>query len=388
MKKSKIVESKEATFYIKGRGIPKGCEYCLQGAKTVFFINGICQKPDNCCWYCPLSEERKGKEFSYANEIKISNVNDLLDEINKTSAKGMSITGGEPFLERNLEKTIEVVEKVKLKKGKKFHVHLYTNGINFNNSIASKLSLAGLDEIRFHPPIRNWESVKFAIGKGMAVGAEVPVIPDNEHITKLKEFILYLNDIGAEFINLNEFEFSFCNSEALKARGFKLKEASMASVERSREFALEILRDLASEVSMKMHFCTTRAKDYYQLKNRYLRRAKNIRLPLEEITEEGLLLYGEIEANKTLLEQLFDFLTFNLKIPPRLIDFQEKKINLPYYVALMDEVIKFLDINNLECYVIEALPFRREIYRHITEKTPIKVFKDELDIDENKKSKI
>jgi len=94
MKKSKIVESKEATFYIKGRGIPKGCEYCLQGAKTVFFINGICQKPDNCCWYCPLSEERKGKEFSYANEIKISNVNDLLDEINKTSAKGMSITGG------------------------------------------------------------------------------------------------------------------------------------------------------------------------------------------------------------------------------------------------------------------------------------------------------
>ncbi|MFX1268591.1 MAG: hypothetical protein ACFFAK_11585, partial [Promethearchaeota archaeon] len=71
MKKSKIAKSKAETYFIKGRGIPKGCRLCLIGAKTVLFINGLCQNPKHCYWYCPISDERKGKDFTYANEIKI-----------------------------------------------------------------------------------------------------------------------------------------------------------------------------------------------------------------------------------------------------------------------------------------------------------------------------
>jgi len=56
---------------------------------------------------------------------------------------------------------------------------------------------------------------------------------------------------------------------------------------------------------------------------------------------------------------------------------------LPYYIAIKDELIRFLDNYNLDGYILEVLPFRREIYRQITEKTPIKVFLQEVGINEN-----
>ena len=113
-------------------------------------MNGICQKPDNCSWYCPISAERRGRDVTFANEIEITSKEDLLGEVNKIDAKGMSITGGEPLSGLNLEKTLEYIKYIKAEKGNKFHIHLYTNGITFNEEIASKLALAGLDEIRFH----------------------------------------------------------------------------------------------------------------------------------------------------------------------------------------------------------------------------------------------
>ena len=182
MKKPRIVESKENTHFIKGRGIPKGCQLCLKGKKVVLFLNGICQNPPHCSWYCPISEKRKNKATTYANEIKISTKEELLEEINKINAKGMSITGGEPLLESNLEKTLEYIKYVKSKKGKNFQVHLYTNGVNFNEEIADKLANAGIDEIRFHPSKTIWANIEKALHKGMAVGAEVPVIPESDTV--------------------------------------------------------------------------------------------------------------------------------------------------------------------------------------------------------------
>ncbi|MFW9949927.1 MAG: radical SAM protein, partial [Candidatus Thorarchaeota archaeon] len=101
--------------------------------------------------YCPISDERKGKNDSFADEIQINSKEDLIKEINKIDAKGMSITGGDPLFSFNLEKTLEYIKFVKNNKGKSFHIHLYTNGENFNETIASQLSQAGLDEIRFNP---------------------------------------------------------------------------------------------------------------------------------------------------------------------------------------------------------------------------------------------
>ena len=383
MKKTKIKESKGNTFYVKGRGMPKGCQYCLQGSKTVLFLNGICQKPEKCYWYCPISEERRDKLATYADEIKISTNDGLIEEINAINAQGMSITGGDPLIETNLEKTIEFIKHVKKVKGKKFHIHLYTNGINFTNKMANELAEAGLDEIRFHPPKSHWENIKKALNKGISVGAEVPVIPDKEQEQLLEEFVYYLDEIGAEFINLNEFEYCFPNSQYLKERGFYLKQGTVASVLNSQEMALDFIKRMGPKVSMKMHFCSIRAKDYYQLKSRYLRRARTIKLPHEEITKEGLLMYAQIEGKRENLARINELLTNQHKIPKKSIAFDEHTIKLPYRKVLNKKFISLLKEYNLHCNIIEIIPFREKDCFQITESTPINVFMQELDSYEN-----
>ena len=383
MKKSKIVETKSKSFYIKGRGIPLGCKFCLKGAKAVLFLNGICQGPNHCSWYCPISEERKGKDITYADEIQMNSKEELLEEINKINAKGMSITGGEPLLELNLEKTLQYIRYVKLKKGNRFHIHLYTNGINFDESIADELAKAGLDEIRFHPPKEKWDNIRNALNKGMRVGAEVPVIPDEEYIKYLEEFIIFLDKIGADFINLNEFEICFPNSESLKKRGFKLKEGSMASVVNSQETAFKLIKKLYPSVSLKMHFCSIMAKDYYQLKNRYLRRAKSIKLPFEVITEEGLLVFAQLEGKRKNLEEFHKILLSELAINQNLIAFNGENIKIPFYISIKNDFISLLEEYHLQGYIVEMTPFRISRYQQITEKNPIKEFKKEYGFNEN-----
>jgi pyruvate formate-lyase activating enzyme-like uncharacterized protein len=383
MKKANLVKSKAETCYIKGRGIPKGCKYCLKGSKVVLFLNGICQKPDHCYWYCPISEQRRGKNLTFADEIEITKKEELLQEIDLISAQGMSITGGEPLSEFNLEKTIDYIEFIKEEKGKKFHIHLYTNSLNFNENIADRLSLVGLDEIRFHPARKNWENIKQALNKQMIVGAEVPVIPGFENVKYIEELVCYLENIGADFINLNEFEYCFPNSQSLKEKGFILKKNSIAAVVNSQETAINLIRKLGPEVSLKMHFCSIRAKDYYQLKNRYLRRAKNIKLPYEVITEEGLLLYAQIEGDERKMDKFYEILLSDLKIHDKYIINNKKNIRMPFYILIEDHVISELENLDLKGFIIESTPFRQLKYKQITEKTPIKVFKEEYGFNGN-----
>jgi pyruvate formate-lyase activating enzyme-like uncharacterized protein len=383
MKVIKLLKTRGESYYIKGRSIPKGCKYCLKGSKVVLFLNGICQKPEHCYWYCPISEERRGKEITFADEIEIKNKEDLLQEIEKISAQGMSITGGEPLSRLNLEKTIDYINYAKIAKGKKFHIHLYTNGVNFNENIAKRLSIAGLDEIRFHPAREHWNNIKNALNKNISVGAEVPVIPEKTYMESLEEFVYFLDKIGGDFINLNEFEFCFPNSQSLKERGFKLKKDSIAAVINSQESAFNLLRKIGLEVDIKMHYCSIRAKDYHQLKNRYIRRAKNIKLPYEVITEEGLLIYAQVEGEKKNLNDFYESLVHDLKIHNNQLSYDNDQIKMPFYISIENQIVGLIEKYDLKGYIVETTPFRRLKYKQITEKTPIEVFKNEYGLNGN-----
>lgn len=382
MREPVIVESKSNTFYIKNKGIPKGCQQCLKGTKAVLFLNGICQNPEHCWWYCPISEKRKGKKDTYINEIQIHSKEQILHELKAINAKGMSITGGDPLFEPNLKKTLEYINFVKENKGNKFHIHLYTNGLNFNEEIAIKLARVGLDEIRFNPSKKNWSVIKYALNKGMIVGAEVPVIPEAEYLDNLKKLIFYLDKIGADFVNLNEFEYCSPNSQNLKNRNFMLEVGTIASVKNSKKCAIQLVRDIAPKVSLKIHFCTIRAKDYWQLRERYLRRAKTIKLPYEQITSDGLLLYAQIEGEKLDIKKIHTILLNEIKIPQNFLSLKETSIKLPITFAMEEKFIDILIQNNLKGYIIEMTPFREELYQQITEKTPIKLFKEEMDLND------
>ena len=383
MREPTVIESNAYTFYLKKRSIPKGCQQCLQGAKAVLFLNGICQNPNHCSWYCPISENRKGKKDTYINEIQIFSKEQILKELELINAKGLSITGGDPLFEPNLINTLDYIKFIKNNKGNKFHIHLYTNGLNFDEEIAKKLAQAGLDEIRFNPPKEHWRVIKYALNKGMVVGAEVPVIPNVKKLEDLKEFIFYLDNIGADFINLNEFEYCFPNSQNLKNQGYLLEEGTIASVKNSKKSAISLLKEIAPKVSLQIHFCTIRAKDFWQLKERYLRRAKSIKLPYEQITSEGLLLYAQIEGKRGEIKDFSTMLLNELKFPRKFIYYEEDYVRLPVWIAIRESFIDLIDKYNLKGYIIEITPFRDDRYQQITEKTPIRLFKKEMGLNED-----
>jgi len=216
----------------------------------------------------------------------------------------------------------------------------------------------------------------------MSVGAEVPVIPDAEYIENLKKFIFYMNKIGADFINLNEFEYTLPNSQNLKDRNFKLEAGTIASVKNSKECAIKLIHDIVPKVSIKIHFCTIIAKDYWQLRERYLRRAKTIKLPYEEITRDGLLLYALIEGEKKDIKAFYNLLLNELKVPQNFLSYEVTYIKLPIKFALEEFFMDLLIQHNLKGYIIEMIPFREEKYQQITEKTPIRLFKEEMGLND------
>lgn len=141
-------QKKFGSFY---KFLPKGCLHCKKGSKMVLFITGICHQS---CFYCPISQERKNKDLTYANEKLILNDKDILFVVREMDASGTGITGGEPLLK--LKKLIYYIKLLKNNFGEKHHIHLYTS-IPVSKSVLSIFSKIKLDEIRIHPLYNYWK---------------------------------------------------------------------------------------------------------------------------------------------------------------------------------------------------------------------------------------
>ncbi|MEM5785332.1 MAG: radical SAM protein [Candidatus Aenigmatarchaeota archaeon] len=276
-----------------------GCKLCIKGEKLVLFVTGKCNVN---CEYCTVSEKRYGKDEVWANEKKVERDEDIINEAKICSSSGAGITGGEPLIE--LERTIKYIKLLKQKFGKKFQIHLYTSGILENpEEVCKKLNEAGLDELRIHS---NKEFVKVARKwKNWKVGMEIPVFPGKEN--DIIDLIKFLEEIGADFINLNELEFSDRNIEFFKKQGFELREDSLTAVKGSIETAEKIL-EWAKENTNKIniHFCTASLKLNCQLRNRLINRAKGIKKPFEKISKDGFIIKGILFDAK--IEDILNFL--------------------------------------------------------------------------------
>ncbi|MFH1786857.1 MAG: radical SAM protein [archaeon] len=263
--------------------LARGCELCIRGSKLVLFLTGICQSE---CWYCPISEKRKGKDITWANEREVRSDEDIFEEAKRQSAEGASITGGEPFL--RFDRLLESVRLFKDNFGHKFHLHLYTYGGLASPERLRKLDRAELDEIRFHKA----ENLPDRKEYSMSVGVEVPLIPGTD-----KELLAAVDRIAgrADFLNLNELEYSDSNSDAMMARGFEQKNDLSYGIKGSIELGMKILEYADGKVPA--HLCPSELKDHIQFRNRLKRTAKNVRRKYEKETSEGLLLKGVIEGD-------------------------------------------------------------------------------------------
>ena len=88
--------------------LPEGCRHCVNGSKMVLLITGRCGTD---CFYCPISPEKRGKDVIFANERRIYDLKEMLEEAVSMDATGTGITGGDPLVA--MERTVSAIKMLK-----------------------------------------------------------------------------------------------------------------------------------------------------------------------------------------------------------------------------------------------------------------------------------
>ena len=261
----------------KNGELSRGCKLCVKGRKLVLFITGICPRT---CYFCPLSEQKFHKDVMYANERKISDMQELVEEAKISGAKGVGITGGDPLAK--FERTLEAIKLLKEEFGKHFHIHLYTSLNLVDEDKIRKLEEVGLDEIRFHLDFDDdklWSKIKFETK--MTKVMEVPVIPGKD----LKSMVEFVKD-DVSYINLNELEYADAKHNKLSEMKFEAKDPLSNAIKGSEELAFEVMDKFPS---VNIHYCTAMLKNSVQFINRLSVRAQNVKHAFDIVKGPALI---------------------------------------------------------------------------------------------------
>ena len=337
------------------------CEMCANGSKLVVLITGLCPVK---CFYCPLSFEKSGKDRIFADEWELEDENDIAKLINEAKyidATGAGITGGDPLVV--WKRTKNYISLLKNTFGTDFHIHLYTSAAK-NGKHISDLVSAGLDEIRFHPAPKYWgdmdkspiiHAIKISLENSADVAIEIPSIPNME--CEIFSLIEWANDMGINWINLNELEYSEGNADNLNRLNYTVKDDISAAVKGSQESANNIITRAAEEnFEIGIHYCSSSFKDGVQLTNRIKRRAKNIVKTHEIISDEGTLLKGVIYTKNTSLKNLYESIKQEFNINDKHIFLNEEKERIEIGVWVLEKIATELKKRKLECYMVEEYP--------------------------------
>jgi pyruvate formate-lyase activating enzyme-like uncharacterized protein len=326
----------------------------MQGAKMVLLVTGCC---NTRCFYCPLSDTKKGQEVVYANEQLVSTDDDVVEEAINMAAQGTGITGGEPLLV--FDRTLHIISLLKDTFGNHHHIHLYTS--DFDELKATALVNAGLDELRYHPHIGLWDHLdltpvgSIAANLSIPIGLEIPLLPNLRD--ELLHLLHWAETTDISFVNLNELEFSATNGDALRRHNYYLKNDMSNAAAGSEALAYEIAD---GNIGLPIHYCSSSFKDAVQLRKRLLRRA-SITAPLYAvITEDGTLLKGIIYCPPTAISEILD--TFSIET--HLIRWDAAK----QWAETSPEIARAIAPHlPYACYVIEEYPTadRLEVEREL-----------------------
>ena len=342
----------------------KGCQQCIKGEKMVVLVSSKCTSN---CFYCPLSLERKQADISYANERPFTKISDMLIEAENMTARGASMTGGDPLELHSFSQTLLYCQALKSKFTNEFHIHAYTRGKELNEEMLLQLS-PFLDEIRFHVINldKDFSTIELATDYDIDVGIEVPIIP-TKGLEYYKSLIKKFESIIPKksqfyFINLNELEISETNYRKLLSHGLKEHNNNQSAVQGSSELAREVVEWASHHSSVPVHYCALSTKDNIQLPNRLFRIALKRKLPSDVIIEEGsdrgLLVRGVIRANGHDLDKIKEFLVMELDIPPKLIYKDKRKDRILTNAAILEEIYEEIkqEFSQVQAGLVEEYP--------------------------------
>ena len=318
----------------------------------VLLVTGRCRSG---CFYCPLSEAKRGRDVTFANERPVEAPGEVIEEARLIEAEGTGVTGGDPA--EDLPRTIGMIRALKAEFGPDHHVHLYTS-VPLDGSALGDLAAAGLDEVRFHPPVDALgdvaaagyaSAVERARELGLEAGYEVPVLPDREE--GLRAFLRSLVDApGDPFVNLNELEFSSTNADELLARGYSVRDDVSSAVAGSAELGRRLVEEF-SGTGLRVHYCSASFKDAVQLRKRLERRARNVARPHEIVTDDQTLLKGVVECDDP--GRVARDLMARFDVPPDLLVVDGVRGVLEIAPWVVEELEGEIDG---DCYIVEEYP--------------------------------
>ncbi len=320
----------------------------------VLFVTGLC---DSSCYYCPISQEKTGKDVTFADEVPVTSDEDVLREVEAIRAEGSGFSGGDPLCQ--LERTLHYISLLKSARGNDFHIHLYTSRTDLSARVLRRLKEAGLDEIRFHPQTQDWTGIERAVRSEIHVGIEVPVIPGSSE--QLKALAERAEHAGVRFLNLNELEASETNFQRLVALGMRLTNMAGSSVMGSEDTAREVMVWATKNLDhLSVHYCTASFKDGVQLRNRLHRRLKRTRRPFEEEDDtDPLLILGIIRGphghrlDVPALESIGQTLRSEFDVPPRLMNIDKSRMRIELAPWILQEIAHSLGRKLRGIYKVE-----------------------------------
>ena len=275
-----------------------GCRHCGSGTWSCLFINGMCNAG---CFYCPAPQDRE--DVPTTQTVDFPDVEDYISYLKKFDYKGVSISGGEPFL--TFDKTLTFITRIRQELGKEAYLWLYTNGILATKDKLQALKQAGLNEIRFDIGATGYriDKVEMAIPIMDVVTVEIPAVP--EEFETLKELVARLQQAGLSYLNLHQIRCTPHNYRKLMKRGYTFLHGPQITVLESEMTALRLIRYAREQgLSLPINYCSSIYKYRYQRRAARQRYAPVIANPWEEVTESGMIRTLAIKGPREMLESV------------------------------------------------------------------------------------
>ena len=333
--------------------ISPGCALCGEGAWSCLFINGICNAR---CFYCPSEQKEKGVPST--NSLRFENPDDYVDYLKHFGIRGVSFSGGEPFL--TFDRTLRFLKQVRRHKGNSYYIWMYTNGLLATSEKLAALAEAGLDEIRFDISANRYnpDRVAAAVGVIPRVTVEIPAIP--EDLEQLKQVVRVLHAAGISFLNLHQLRCTPHNRENLMKRNYTFLHGPRVTVLESELAALELIRYTIDEkIPLPVNYCSFIYKHQFQGAGARRRNALPAKAPYEDITKTGYIRQmtlsgdpgeiGRIHAGlgaagcapaSWALDKTGDRLRFNASVWPH-IDFAGVRLSLQYFDTALRQSVSY-----------------------------------------------
>ncbi len=260
-----------------------GCRKCVEGSWSCLFLTDRCNVR---CFYCPAPQEEDGVPTT--NSVPFERPQDYVDYLERFGFTGTSISGGEPLLFP--ARTIGFLSAIKERFGNAVHTWLYTNGTRLDAQMVSRLSDAGLDEIRFDIGAIDYrlDKAALAVERIPCVTVEIPAVPEEKE--RLRAKLVEMHDLGINHLNLHQLRLTRHNLPHFLQRPYTYLHGKRITVLESELTALELIaHTLEARIDLPVNYCSFVYKNRFQGQAARARNGTLVASAWEDLTENGYL---------------------------------------------------------------------------------------------------